>query len=72
MNRKLMDKERSMLSGAWFTQEFLAEGVDTAKYLVNMSPLLTLIDSNPHEVSYGNNHSLSHLKVFGCDEFVHV
>jgi hypothetical protein len=26
----------------------------------------------PHEVWYGKNPSVSHLIVFGCDEFVHV
>jgi hypothetical protein len=39
---------------------------------VNISPLSMLVDSNPHEVWFYNNPSLSHLNVFGCDEFVHV
>jgi hypothetical protein len=30
MNRTLMEKERSMLSGVRITQEFWAEAVDTA------------------------------------------
>jgi hypothetical protein len=64
MNRMLMDKERSMLSGARLTQEFWAEAVNTAKYLVNRSPSSTLVDLTPHEVWFGKNHSLSHLKVF--------
>jgi hypothetical protein len=67
-----MDKARSMLSGAGITQEFWAEAVDTAKYLVNRSPSSTLVDSTPHEVWFGKKPSLSHLKVFGCDAFVHV
>jgi hypothetical protein len=37
-----------------------------------MSPSSTLVKSTPHEVWFGNNPSLSHLKVFGCDVFVHV
>jgi hypothetical protein len=72
MNKTLMDKARSMLSGVGITQEFWVEAVDTAKYLVNMSPSSALVDMTPHEVWFGKNPSLSHLKVFGCDAFVHV
>ena len=35
MNRTLMEKARSMLSGAELGQKFWAEAVDTACYLVN-------------------------------------
>jgi hypothetical protein len=42
------------------------------KYLVNMSLSLTLVDMTPHEVWFGKKPSFSHLKVFGCDAFVHV
>jgi hypothetical protein len=42
------------------------------KYLLNMSPSLTLVEMTPHEVWYGKNPLVSHLKVFGCDAFVHV
>jgi hypothetical protein len=45
--------------------------VNNAKYLVTRSPSPMLINSSPHEVWFGNNPSLSHLKVIGCDEFVH-
>jgi hypothetical protein len=55
-----------------FTQEFWAEAVGTAIYLVNMSPSSALVDTNPHEVWLGMKPSVSHLKVFGCDAFVHV
>jgi transposase InsO family protein len=72
MNRTLMDKARSMLSGVGIAQEFWAEAVDTAKYLVNMSPLSVLVETTPHEVWFGKKPSVSHLKLFGCDAFVHV
>ena len=38
MNRTLMEKERSMLSGTELGQEFWAEVVETACYRVNRSP----------------------------------
>jgi hypothetical protein len=31
-----------------------------------------LNDKTPHEVWYGNKPSLQHLRVFGCDAYVHV
>jgi hypothetical protein len=37
-----------------------------------MSSSSFLFNTNPHEVWLGKNPSVSHLKVFGCDAFVHV
>jgi hypothetical protein len=37
-----------------------------------MSSSSTLVNMTPHEVWYGKKHFLSHIKVFGCDAFVHV
>jgi hypothetical protein len=36
---------------------------DTARYLVNMSPSLTLADMTPNEVWSGKNPLVAHLKV---------
>jgi hypothetical protein len=72
MNMMLMDKARSMLSGAKLAQEFWEEAVDTTRYLVNRSPSSSLVDSTPHEVWFDKKPTLSHLRVFGCNAFVHV
>ena len=72
MNKTLMEKARSMLSGTGLGQEFWAEAVETACYLVNRSPSSVLEDKTPHEVWTGKKPSLSHLRVFGCDAYVHV
>jgi hypothetical protein len=72
MNRTLMEKARSMLSGAGLGQEFWAEAVGTTCYLVNRSPSSALDDKTPHEVWSGKKPSLQHLRVFGCDAYVHV
>jgi hypothetical protein len=72
MNRTLMEKARSMLSGAGLGQEFWAEAVSTTCYLVNQSPSSALDDTTPHEVWSGKKPSLQHLRVFGCDAYVHV
>ena len=72
MNITLMEKARSMLSGTGLGQELWAKVVETACYLVNISPSLALEDKTPHEVWTGKKPSLSHLRVFGCDAYVHV
>jgi hypothetical protein len=46
--------------------------VEITRYLVNMSPSSVLVDTTPNEVWYGMKPSMAHLKVFGCDAFVHV
>eukprot|EP00253_Pinus_taeda_P009575 PITA_09575 len=61
-----------MLSGVGLGQEFWEKVVDIACYLVNRSPSSALEDKTPQEVWSGKKHSLSHLRVFGCDAYVHV
>ena len=61
-----------MLSGAELGQEFWAELMDTTCYLVNRSPSSALEDKTPQEVWTSKKPSLSHLRVFGCDAYVHV
>jgi hypothetical protein len=46
--------------------------VRAACYLVNKSPSTVLDDKTPQEVWTGKKPSLTHLKVFGCDAYVHV
>ena len=72
MNKTLMERARSMLSGVGLGQEFWAEAVETACYLVNRSPSSVLEDKTPQEVWIGKKPSLSNLTVFGCDAYVHV
>eukprot|EP00253_Pinus_taeda_P016533 PITA_16533 len=62
MNKTLMERARSMLSGVRLEHEFWAEAVDTACYLVNMSPSSALEDKTPQEVWTGQKPSLSHLR----------
>jgi len=72
INKMLMERARSILSGAGLGQEFWAEAVDAACYLVNRSLSSALEDKTPQEVWTGKKPSLSHLRVFGCDAYVHV
>jgi len=72
MNRMLIENARSMLSGVGLGHELWEEVVDTACYLVNRAPTSALVGKTPHEVLSGKKPSLAHLRVFGCDAFVHV
>jgi hypothetical protein len=67
-----MEKERCMLSGVGLGKELLAEAVGITCYLVNKSPSLALDDKTPQEVWTGKKPSLTHLKVFGYEAYVHV
>ena len=68
----LMEKARSILSGVMLVPKFLAEAMSIACYMVNRSPSSTLVEKTPHEVCTGKKPSLEHLRVFGCDSYVHV
>ena len=46
--------------------------MDTACYLVNKSPSSVLDEKTPQEVWTGKKPSLTHLKVFICEAYVHV
>jgi hypothetical protein len=67
-----MEKSRSILIGVELGHEFLVEAVGTTCYLVNISPSSTLVDKNLHKVWIGKKPCLDHLRVFGCDSYVHV
>ena len=55
-----------------FREKIWAEAVMTACYLINRSPSSALGDKTPHEVWCGKKPSLRHLRVFGCEAYVHV
>jgi hypothetical protein len=49
--------------------------VGIACYLVNRLPSSALVDKTPHEAwnrKKPENPSLEHIRVFGCDAYVHV
>jgi hypothetical protein len=72
MKKTMMEKPRCMLSGVGLGQEFWAEAVGTACYLVNQSPSSTLDEKTPHDVWTGKKPYLTHIGVFSCDAYVHV
>ena len=71
MNRILMEKVRSRLNGNCGIG-ILGKTIDIVSYLVNRSSLMDLFNKTPYEAWDGKKPPLSHLRVFGCDSFVHV
>ena len=51
---------------------FWAEVVNTAMYIMNMTPTAAVHDVTPEEKYTGTKPNLSHLKVFGYIAYVHV
>ena len=72
MNRTIMEKVRSMFSNSGLEKNFWAEAVRTTCYLINRSPTTTLDGGIPKKVWTGKKLNYSHLKIFGCEAFVHI
>ena len=61
-----------MLSNAKLTNDFWAEAVNMACYLVNHSPSTALELKTPDEVWLGTHSDYFNLKVVGCPAYCHV
>lgn len=72
MNKTLMEKARSMLSGTSLEQRFWVEVVSIACYLINKSPTLALVDKTLIEAWSDHKLSLRHLRVFGCKACMYI
>ena len=72
MNRTLNERARSMRIHAGLPKMFWAEAVNTAAYLINRGPSISLDGKIPEEVWSGKEVNLSHLRVFCCISYVHI
>ena len=68
MNRTIIETVRCMIHPL----SFWAEAVVTAVYLLKDSPTASVKDSTPYERWHKEKPDVSHLKVFGCNAFVHI
>lgn len=64
-NRTVVEMARSMLKSKGLLDNFWAEGVATAVYLINLSPTKAVWNQTPYELWCSNKPSVSHLRVFG-------
>ncbi|KAK9161372.1 hypothetical protein Syun_007713 [Stephania yunnanensis] len=72
MNRTLMERVRSMLNAAKLKKSFWGEALNTACYLINRSPTISLELKTPEEIWCGKPADYSFLRVFGCDVYAWV
>ena len=72
MNRTLMEMARSMLYHANLPQKFWAEAISTAAYLRNRCPTSSFKGATPYERWFGVKPDVEHLRVFGCNVYVHI
>ena len=72
MNRTLVEKVRSMLRDSKLPQQFWAEALTTAVYLLNRSPMKTPLNRTPFEEWTGEKPRVNHLKIFCCTAYTHI
>ncbi|KAK8931206.1 hypothetical protein KSP39_PZI016897 [Platanthera zijinensis] len=66
MNRTLLERARCMRLFADLPKSFWAEAINTACYLVNRSPSMSLDLKSPQEVWSGTSVGYSDIQIFGC------
>lgn len=71
-NRTIMEMARSMLKAKHLSNEYWAEAVACAAYIINRSPTKSVINMIPEEAWSGRKHNVSHMRVFGCVAYAHV
>jgi transposase InsO family protein len=71
-NHTIMEMARSKLSGKNLSNEYWAEVVAFAVYILNRIPTNIVRDMIPQQAWSGKHHSVSHFKVFGCIAYAHV
>ena len=72
MNRTLTERARSIRIQSGLPKQFWVEAINTTAYLINRGPSVPLEHKIPEELWSGKDIKLSHLKVFGCIEYVHI
>ncbi|KRY83042.1 Retrovirus-related Pol polyprotein from transposon TNT 1-94 [Trichinella pseudospiralis] len=71
-NRTLVEKARAMLHKRNLPRCLWAEAVHTAAYLLNRIPHRKEITKTPYEEWFGRRPTVEHLRIFGCDAYVHI
>ena len=59
-----------MMANKHLSNEYWAEAVTTTVYIMNRCPTKSVKNKFPQEAWTGMNHSVSHLKVFGCIAYI--
>ena len=71
-NRCLEEAIRSLLSDSKLSKTFWGEALSTANYVLNRCPSSAIDFKTPYEMLNNIKPNVKHLKVFGCEAFVHI
>ena len=71
-NRTIMDIVRSMLKEKHFPNDYWAEAVHCASYVLNRCPTKAVMNKVPEEAWSGIKQGVTHMKVFGCVAYAHI
>ena len=72
INRTIFESARSMLSHASLPRIFWGDAVLYAVHIRNRCALVTKDNKSPYELWSKKKPSVAHIRVFGCDAFMHV
>lgn len=72
MNRMITETTCSMLYHGKLQMKFWAEAAKTAVYLRNLSPTVAVHGMTPYECWHGSKPDVNHLRIFGCNAYVHI
>ena len=68
-NRTLLDMVRSMMSQSDLPLSFWGYALETTTFTLNRVPSKS-VDKTPYEIWTAKSHSLSFLKIWGCEAYV--
>lgn len=71
-NRTVMEMTRAMLLDAGLSKELWAEVMSAAVYIINRMPSKVIGGQTPYHALMGEEAKLGHLRVYGCEVYVHV
>ena len=71
-NRTIMEMAHIMIAAKHFPNEYSGESVATSVYILNRCLTKSVKNKVPQEAWKGMNHSVSHLKYFGCVAYAHI
>eukprot|EP00253_Pinus_taeda_P015873 PITA_15873 len=67
-----MDMVRSMLKAKHLPNDYWAEAVHCAAYILNRCPTKVVMNRVPEEAWSGRKQGVTHMKVFGCVAYAHI
>ena len=71
-NKTIMDMARSMLKAKHLANDYGAEAIACARYILNRCPAESIQNIVPEEAWSGRKQNVTHMRVFGCVAYAHV